>query len=209
MATSLLSYQPSSHPIYHPIKSPKTLTPRINTKFQYPVTIPITKHKCFFSSNVVALSSVSNRSTSRNGDNEEKDVELVNVLRKWLSFVHSALPGGSWWNLNECKEVSSTAKPITVLGFLLRMWSLVVDDKWIVFIAFGSLIIAALLEISIPNLLATSIFSAESGETSVFLKNAYLMALLCITSGIFSGLRSGFFATVNVNLVTPLQLQMF
>lgn len=158
------------------------------------------------------MSYVSKRSTPSNGDREENDFQLVIVLNKWLQCVHSALPAGSWWNLNEFDEVDSigsTAKQFSVWDLLRRMWGLVVDDKWILFVAFGSLIIAAVLEISIPNLLATSIFLAESGGTSVFFKNAYLLAMLCITSGIFSGLRSGCFATVNMNLLRRLREALY
>ncbi|XP_074376491.1 ABC transporter B family member 26, chloroplastic-like isoform X2 [Apium graveolens] len=209
MATSLLTFKPNTHPIYphlH-IQSP-------NFKFHSPLAILNTKlinYSC--ASNLVALAPVSNSSTPTNGDNHENDVDFGIVLNKCLKFVHSALPGGTWWNFNQFQQVdsiASTAKQITVWDFLRRMWGLVVvDDKWLLFIAFGSLIIAALLEISIPNLLATSIFSAESGGTSVFFKNAYLLALLCITSGIFSGLRSGCFATVNMNLLRHLREALF
>ncbi|WOG93438.1 hypothetical protein DCAR_0312722 [Daucus carota subsp. sativus] len=214
MASSLLTLKPTTHPIYHHThtQSSNIFIPTTNTKFQSPSTILSTKHNCFLSSKLVALSYSSNQSTQRNEDKEENDVEFVTVLKNWLGCVQSALPGGSWWNLNEFKQVESigsTTKEITVWDFLRRMWGLVVDDKWIVFTAFGSLVIAALLEISIPNLLATSIFSAESGKASVFLKNAHLLALLCIASGVFSGLRSGCFATVNMNLLRRLREALY
>lgn len=41
-----------------------------------------------------------------------------------------------------------------------------------------------LSEISIPHFLAASIFSAQSGESMIFYRNAKLLVLLCFASGI-------------------------
>lgn len=103
----------------------------------------------------------------------------------WVRFGRSVLPGGSWWSLSEDNHVDITAaKPITVIVALRRMWELIAGDQWILFVAFGSLVIAALSDISIPSVLATSIFSAQSGETMVFSRNSELLVMLCFTSGI-------------------------
>lgn len=85
-------------------------------------------------------------------------------------------------------------------------------------------------EISMPGILATSVFSAQNGEMLVFYRNSRLLIFLCFTSGISrliyikifnasssssslglylnliliikcSGLRSGCFAVANMILV--------
>lgn len=54
--------------------------------------------------------------------------------------------GDNWWSLSEHdeeEEQSTAARPVTLLRALHRMWNLIETDRWIVFGAFGSLIIAA------------------------------------------------------------------
>ena len=41
------------------------------------------------------------------------------------------------------QSTAAKAKQVTVLRALHRMWNLIETDRWIVFVAFGSLIIAA------------------------------------------------------------------
>lgn len=77
-----------------------------------------------------------------------------------------------------------TAKPVTVLRALQRMWGLVAKDRWIIFAAFSALVLAAVSEISIPHFLTASIFSAQSGEIVVFHRNVGLLVFLCFASGI-------------------------
>ncbi|KAG6716062.1 hypothetical protein I3842_04G028800 [Carya illinoinensis] len=62
-----------------------------------------------------------------------------------------------------------------------------------------------LSEISIPSVLAASIFSAQSGETMLFSRNSQFLVILCFTSGICSGLRSGCFGVANMILVERLK----
>ncbi|KAG2710449.1 hypothetical protein I3760_04G027600 [Carya illinoinensis] len=62
-----------------------------------------------------------------------------------------------------------------------------------------------LSEISIPSVLAASIFSAQSGETMLFSRNSQFLVILCFTSGICSGLRSGCFGVANMILVKRLK----
>ncbi|KAK9272693.1 hypothetical protein L1049_003070 [Liquidambar formosana] len=120
------------------------------------------------------------------------------------------MPGGSWWSLWDSEDVETRAtKPITALVALRRMWDLVADDKWVVFVAFCALTVAALSEISIPGLLAASIFSAQSSDTVVFSGNLRLLVLLCFTSGICSGLRSGCFGIANMILVKRLRETLY
>ncbi|GKU96930.1 hypothetical protein SLEP1_g10110 [Rubroshorea leprosula] len=52
-----------------------------------------------------------------------------------------------------------------------------------------------------PSILAASIFPAESRAAAEFHRNACLLIMLCITSGICSGLRSCCFAIANTVLV--------
>ncbi|XP_062010209.1 ABC transporter B family member 26, chloroplastic-like [Rosa rugosa] len=121
----------------------------------------------------------------------------------------------NWWSLTEEeeeeeeKEQITAAKPVTILRAVHRMWNLIETDRWIVFVAFGSLIIAALSEISIPRILTESVFCAQSGNAAVFFRNSKLLAVLCITSGICSGLRSGCFGIANIVLVKRLRETLY
>ncbi|KAK6922276.1 ABC transporter-like, ATP-binding domain [Dillenia turbinata] len=130
-------------------------------------------------------------------------------LNKWICFFHSILPGGSWWNLSDNAEVVILAKPVTVVKALHRMWQLVENDRWVIFIAFSALIIAALSEISIPHFLTASVFTAQSGEIAVFHRNVHLLILLCITSGICSGLRGCCFGIANMILVKRMRETLY
>ncbi|KAK8534067.1 hypothetical protein V6N13_028247 [Hibiscus sabdariffa] len=108
---------------------------------------------------------------------------------------------GGWWSLRgvEVSE-SSSAKPVTVWFALKRMWSLIGDDNWIVFLAFGATSIAAVSEIRMPRILTASVFSAGNGESAAFFRSSRMLILLLIISGICSGLRSGCFAIANTIL---------
>ncbi|PQQ13190.1 ABC transporter B family member 26 chloroplastic-like [Prunus yedoensis var. nudiflora] len=91
------------------------------------------------------------------------------------------------------------------------MWDLVEShgSRWVIFVAFTSLIIAALSEISIPSILAESIFAAQSSDAVVFSRNSKILAFLCITSGICSGLRSGCFGIANIILMKCLRETLY
>ncbi|KAH9790933.1 ABC transporter B family member 26 [Citrus sinensis] len=80
------------------------------------------------------------------------------------------------------------------------MWNLIGRDKWIVLVAVASLIVAAVSEITMPRILAEAVFSAQREEAMVFHKSSRFLVLLCVTSGIFSGLRSGCFSIANIVL---------
>nr|XP_023909292.1 ABC transporter B family member 26, chloroplastic-like isoform X1 [Quercus suber]POF14667.1 abc transporter b family member 26, chloroplastic [Quercus suber] len=150
-------------------------------------------------------------STSKN--NEFRAREAVETR------VGLVLPGGSWWSLGEdddddgnveSRTKSAPAKPITAVFALRRMWELISGDgRWAIFVGFGALVIAALSEISIPSVLTASIFSAQNGETVVFCRNSQFLLILCVTSGICSGLRSGCFAIANMILVMRLRETLY
>ncbi|KAM3713503.1 hypothetical protein ACJW31_01G261000 [Castanea mollissima] len=90
------------------------------------------------------------------------------------------------------------------------MWELISGDgRWAIFVGFGALVIAALSEISIPSVLTASIFSAQNGETVVFCRNSQFLLILCVTSGICSGLRSCCFAIANMILVMRLRETLY
>ncbi|XP_041008594.1 ABC transporter B family member 26, chloroplastic-like isoform X1 [Juglans microcarpa x Juglans regia] len=177
---------------HFPISIPKTST---RPQSAFPFACHGTKPKCrrFEIRNSVFAD-------PKNG----KDIEKV--PESWVGLVWSVFPGGSWWNLRENDNVEITAaKPITVFLALRRMWELIAEDRWVVFVAVGSLVVAALSEISIPSVLAASIFSAQSGETMLFSRNSQFLVILCFTSGICSGLRSGCFGVANMILVKRLR----
>ncbi|KAL3833125.1 hypothetical protein ACJIZ3_007861 [Penstemon smallii] len=134
--------------------------------------------------------------------------EALRILKRWIKFVQAVLPGGSWWNLPDFnREIG--AKPMTVFEALSRMWALIADEKWILYTAFGALTVAALTEISMPTIITTCIFSAQNGATLVFYRNSKLLLLLCVISGICSGLRSGCFAIANMILVKRLRKTVY
>ncbi|KAK6281511.1 hypothetical protein POUND7_015336 [Theobroma cacao] len=157
----------------------------------------------FFRSSEVSISSkrISHRlaplkSSSINGFSVEKNlehfegahsvenVELRERIRKWIDFLQSVLPGGSWWSFSDDVELKLMAKPVTVWRALSRMWQLISKDHLVIFAAFSTLIVAALSEISIPHYLTASIFSAQSGEIVVFHQNVRLLIMICVTAGI-------------------------
>uniref|UniRef100_A0A453G9P9 ABC transmembrane type-1 domain-containing protein n=1 Tax=Aegilops tauschii subsp. strangulata TaxID=200361 RepID=A0A453G9P9_AEGTS len=65
-----------------------------------------------------------------------------------------------------------------------------------------------LAEIAIPHLLAASIFSAQNGG-AVFYRNAKLLVVLCMISGVFSGVRSCCFGIANMILVKRMREMLF
>lgn len=131
-------------------------------------------------------------------------------MSSFLQLLRSILPGGSWWNLSDHPvEVVVGAKPVTVWLALRRMWELVASDRWVIFVAFFSLSLAAIAEISIPHFLTASIFSAQSAETVVFKRNVVLLVLFCVASAICSGLRGGFFSIANMILVKRMRETLY
>ncbi|PIN01196.1 Peptide-transporting ATPase [Handroanthus impetiginosus] len=135
--------------------------------------------------------------------------ETLQIFKRWFEFIRDTFPGGSWWNLSDFERKidgsPTAAKPLTVLTALKQMWALVADEKWILYIASGTLAIAAVSEISMPGILTASVFSAQNGDMLVFYQNSKLLIFLCFTSGICSGLRSGCFAIANMVLVKRLR----
>ncbi|XP_073296098.1 ABC transporter B family member 26, chloroplastic-like isoform X1 [Primulina huaijiensis] len=139
--------------------------------------------------------------------------EIIHVLKRWVEFTRGVFPGGSWWRLpdNE-REIGSSSiaeKPMTVLSALNLMWALVNDEKGLLYTSFGALTIAALSEITIPRIITDTVFSAVNGETLMFYRKSQLLVLLCLTSGICSGLRSGCFAIANMILVKRMRETLF
>ncbi|KAM0954906.1 hypothetical protein TB2_023008 [Malus domestica] len=163
----------------------------------------------------ISISSLQNLSRARRFCGPKYEFRLSEVVEKWVGASWSAFQGGScsWWSLSEHEEERSctAAKPVTLLHALCRMWDLVEtrSSRWVIFIAFSSLIIAALSEISMPSMLTESIFAAQSGNAVVFYRNSKLLAFLCLTSGICSGLRSGCFGIANIVLVKRLRETLY
>ncbi|KAK4429789.1 ABC transporter B family member 26, chloroplastic [Sesamum alatum] len=137
-------------------------------------------------------------------------VELSEKLKKWVQLVREILPGGEWWKLSteEVEDVIS-AKPVTVLRALKKMWELISQDRWVIFTAFVALVVTALSEISIPHYLTASIFSAKSSTIALFHQNVRLLILLCIVAGICSGVRGCLFGIANMILVKRLRERLY
>ncbi|KAK9276674.1 hypothetical protein L1049_006210 [Liquidambar formosana] len=158
--------------------------------------------------------SINGFSVQNNPEEPEKEYgdnngEWLERLRRWFAFLRSILPRGSWWNLSHDVEIVFMAKPVTVWRALGRMWELVATDRWVIFAAFSALILAAISEISIPHFLTASIFTAQSGDIVVFHRNVRLLVLLCITSGICSGVRGGCFGIANMILVKRMRETLY
>ncbi|KAK9067322.1 hypothetical protein SSX86_014648 [Deinandra increscens subsp. villosa] len=128
-------------------------------------------------------------------------------VERWIDFI----PGRNWWNLGREDEagIVETADPITVWFALRRIWELVADEKLVISIGLCSLTVAAIAEISIPNLLAASIFAAQNGEALVLYRNLKILTFLCFASGICSGLRSGCFGIANMVLLKRLRKTLY
>ncbi|XP_027151479.1 ABC transporter B family member 26, chloroplastic isoform X1 [Coffea eugenioides] len=141
----------------------------------------------------------------------EGSEKLSQNPRTVIEFIKDILPGGSWWRLSSSDhvEVVLTAKPVTVVRALRRMWDLISEDRWVIFTAFSSLMLTALSQISIPHYLTASIFSAQSNNVSVFSWNVKLLILLCITSGIGSGIRGCCFGIANMILVKRMRERLY
>lgn len=120
---------------HFPISIPKTST-RPQSAFPFASYGTKSKHRGFEIRNSVFAD-------PKNGKDSEK------VLESWVGLVRSVLPGGSWWSLRENDNVEITAaKPITVILAVRRMWELIAEDRWIVFVAVGSLVVAAVRVLS-------------------------------------------------------------
>ncbi|XVF60231.1 hypothetical protein PTKIN_Ptkin08bG0028100 [Pterospermum kingtungense] len=173
----------------------------LKSKRQPPLYVTLSKRHRFWSP--TPLCSPPNR-------NEYSDFPKV-LSKKLFGYFGAIQPRGGWWKLRdiEAPKSSAAAKPVTVWIAVKRMWSLVGDDKWIVFLALGALIIAAVSEISMPRVLTASIFSANSGESAAFFRSSRMLILLLIISGICSGLRSGCFAIANTILVKRLRQSLY
>ncbi|XP_062207844.1 ABC transporter B family member 26, chloroplastic-like isoform X2 [Phragmites australis] len=135
------------------------------------------------------------------------------VAGEFIERLRNVLPGGSWWRLEDGEEAGddgsrAEGSGTTAVSALRRMWGFVSADRWVVYAGFVSLVCAALAEIAIPHLLAASIFSAQNGG-AVFYRNAKLLVVLCLISGVFSGLRSCCFGVANMILVKRTREMLF
>lgn len=74
---------------------------------------------------------------------DRRNAELFERVRRWIGSARTVLPGGSWWSFSDDVDVKLLAKPVTVLQALIRMWHLVAQDRWVIFTAFATLIVAA------------------------------------------------------------------
>lgn len=83
---------------------------------------------------------------------EEGGSELNERIRRWIQFVQTVFPGGSWWSFSDDVEVKLTAQPVTVWRALRKMWELVAKDRWVIFAAFSALIVAAVRSFSLSTL---------------------------------------------------------
>lgn len=81
---------------------------------------------------------------------DERNETARDMFVRWFELIRDVFPGGRWWNLSAVEENVDgspiAAAPITVLNALREMWALVADDKWILYAAFGALIVAAVSE---------------------------------------------------------------
>lgn len=76
-------------------------------------------------------------------EGEGDNVSLPERIRQCIDFLRTILPGGSWWSFTDEVDGRFIAKPVTVWRALSRMWELVAEDRWVIFAAFSTLIVAA------------------------------------------------------------------
>lgn len=74
---------------------------------------------------------------------EGDSVSFPERIRHFVGFLRSILPGGSWWRFSEEVDSRFVAEPVTVWRALTRIWELVAEDRWVIFAAFSTLIVAA------------------------------------------------------------------
>lgn len=167
-------------------------------------------HHCIFRAKSASVNGYPISSDDSNSSQEYAQVALSNKLKKWIKFVREVFPGGEWWRLStEEIDVGLSSKPVTVLRALQKIWELISQDRWVVYTAFVTLIVAALSEISIPHYLTASIFSAESSKTALFHQNVRLLVMLCIIAGVCSGIRGCMFGIANMILVKRLRERVY
>ncbi|GFY91434.1 transporter associated with antigen processing protein 1 [Actinidia rufa] len=121
----------------------KTLRFTANFKFQFNFSV-LRSNRRFHHTSAPKSASINGFPAQSNSEESGKtNVELSEKLRRWIGFIRSILPGGSWWSLSEGVEVVMMAKPVTVSRALQRMWDLVSKDRWVIFAAFATLIVTA------------------------------------------------------------------
>lgn len=87
--------------------------------------------------------SVQTNTTEEDGSSNELEDTGAEKIRKWIDFLRSILPGGSWWGFSDEVEIQLMAKPVTVRRALTRMWDLISHDRLLIFAAFAALIVTA------------------------------------------------------------------
>ncbi|GJP86855.1 hypothetical protein CLOP_g16829, partial [Closterium sp. NIES-67] len=152
--------------------------------------------------------------------------------------LRSALPYGRWWRMEENgeegqgqgkkggKQMGSEAKEgegkvkggagtaeAEGVGSLSdaggKLWRFCAPDKGLVVLAFVFLSFAAISEVTIPHLLASTIFAASNGMRAQFAHNAKLLVALTLACGAFSGLRSFCFTVLNMRMVCRMREALF
>ncbi|XVF43921.1 hypothetical protein PTKIN_Ptkin02bG0080100 [Pterospermum kingtungense] len=185
-----------------------------NLRFSWSTEALISSKRLSYRIAPLKSSSINGFSVEKNLERFEEEhsvenVELGERIRKWIDFLRSVLPGGSWWSFSDDVELKLMAKPVTVWRALSRMWQLIAKDRLVIFAAFSTLIVAALSEISIPHYLTASIFLAQSREVAVFHQNVRLLITICVTAGICSGLRGCCFGIANMILVKRMRETLY
>ncbi|CAN4118085.1 unnamed protein product [Withania somnifera] len=177
--------------------------PKSKTQFSFSNSWIKQRFRCISSLYSSSINGYSSAQEYPKGHSREK-------LVKWIHFVRNLFPGGNWWRLSsEGIDVGATVKPVTVVRALHRMWELIAEDGLLVFAAFTALIFTALSEISIPHFLTAIIFSAQSRSIQVFHRNVRILVVLCIISGICSGVRGCFFGLANMILVKRMREKLY
>ncbi|KAJ6808653.1 putative ABC transporter B family member 26, chloroplastic [Iris pallida] len=163
-----------------------------------------------------AIKAAANTSSAFNGFPTLQNLPAGATEAGFLRRLLSVLPGGSWWSLEEFdakggkgEKGEEEEKSMPVMLTLRRMWVLIARERWVVALAFASLVLASITDLSIPHFLAAALFSAQSSERLVFYRSAKLLLFLCFSSAIFSGLRSCCFGFANMILVKRMRERLY
>ncbi|KAM7506582.1 hypothetical protein LguiA_017035 [Lonicera macranthoides] len=167
-----------------------------SSKLHSTFSTKLRRSNCFHNSNSASVSKIS--VLNKNGGEDSGNKKVLETVKRWVVIIRSAWPGGSWWDLHETKEedgMAAMAEPLTVLQALCRIWELVAHESWVLYAAFGSLIIAAVSLFLYASVLSSDWYEnsaitfprshyliywhhqsfLQSGETAVFYRNLQLM----------------------------------
>lgn len=143
-------------------RTPPVLTCKAHSPY-FPIHSLSSKSKCYLSQlqNTAFMRQLI-APKSQTKDQGGRTVGFSDFISKWVGLIRSVLPGGSLWSLIDHKEEkTTTGKPVTLFFALCRMWALLEDDKWVIFVALVALSVAAVRSSHCYNILCSWCLSID------------------------------------------------